>query len=268
MKNPPLVALLTDFGEDDFFVASLKGVILSINPEARIIDISHRVPSFDLEAAGFILSAACPYFPPATVFLVIVDPAVGTKRRILLVRTKKHFFIAPDNGVLSLALEKEEITELREVTNQKFFLPQASATFEGRDKMAPATAWLTLGVSPEEFGPAASNPVRLALQKPELSGEVIRGRVLYVDKFGNLITNIPASMVDSLAGDGEKEKLTAFVGRRKAGSFRGTYSVAAKGEMFFLFGSVGLIEVASRESSAAQRLGAKRGDEVKIVYIG
>jgi len=142
VKNP-VIALMTDFGEDDFFVASLKGVIAKINPSARIIDITHRIPSFDIGAAGLVLSSSYKYFPPKTIFLVVVDPGVGSYRRILLAKTKNFFFIAPDNGVLSLVLDEEKVQKLIEVKNRKFFLPEVSSTFEGRDKMAPIAAWLS-----------------------------------------------------------------------------------------------------------------------------
>ncbi len=156
--------MVTDFGEDDFFVASLKGVILKINPSVWIIDITHRIPSFDIQTTGFILLASYKYFPSQTIFLVIVDPGVGSERKILLARTKEYYFIAPDNGVLSLVLEEEQVEDLREVTNEEYFLPHLSNTFEGRDKMAPAAAWVSKGISCSEVGPAKASFEQLGIE--------------------------------------------------------------------------------------------------------
>ncbi len=255
---------MTDFGEDDFFVASLKGVIAKINPPARIIDITHRLPSFDIKAGSFILFSSYKYFPARTIFLVVVDPGVGTSRKILLAETDNYFFIAPDNGVLSLVLEEEGIRQLREVTNQNYFLPEQSRTFEGRDKMAPAAAWLSRGISCEEFGPEANSYEKYNTEKPQIKRDEIIGHILYIDKFGNLITNIPEGMLKFLQKKTGKKKLSLSIEDMEITSFEQSYSSVKKGELIFLVGSVGLIEIAAKESSAAQRLKIKNGDEVKI----
>lgn len=262
--RPRLIALLTDFGEDDFFVGSLKAVILGINPQARIVDIAHKIPSFDVDAAAFILFAAYRYFPPDTIFLVVVDPGVGSKRQIVLVRTKHHFFIAPDNGVLSLALGEETILGVREITNPAVFLPHPSKTFEARDKMAPAAAWLSRGTAFESFGPAARELKKKEAAWARLAGGEIRGRVLYIDKFGNLITNIPAALAGRLAAQKGRENLRVYLGGKMYGGFRENYSQARRGEVFFLAGSAGLIEVSARQASAARKSGAGRGGAVRI----
>ena len=194
----PLIALLTDFGQDDFFVASLKGVIASVNPSAGIVDISHNVPSFQTLACGFVLSSCYNYFPEKTIFLVIVDPGVGSVRKIILVETKKYFFIAPDNGTLSMALENEEINQIRELKNDKYFLPRISNTFEGRDKMAPSASWLSKGVKVEDFGPKVDQYEKSHIRKPLVKLNEIVGQVIYIDKFGNIITNISHHIVECL----------------------------------------------------------------------
>jgi hypothetical protein len=260
----PVIALLTDFGEDDFFVASLKAVILSLNPRARIVDISHRIPSFDIDAAGFVLFAAYRYFPKGTIFLTVVDPGVGSKRRIILVITERYFFIAPDNGVLSLALGEEKVQQVREITNSKIFLPQPSKSFEGRDKMAPAAAWLSRGESIDTFGPPVKNIKRREVPKAYMKGCDVCGRILYADKFGNFITNIPAGLVECLAAEKGKESLSLFVGKKKFGGLRENYSTAKKGEVFFLVGSLGLIEISAREASAGERIKLSQKQEVRI----
>ncbi len=258
---------MTDFGEDDFFVASLKGVILKINPSVWIIDITHRIPSFDIQTTGFILVASYKYFPSQTIFLAIVDPGVGSERKILLARTKEYFFIAPDNGVLSLVLEEEKIEDLREVTNEKYFLPDLSQTFEGRDKMAPAAAWLSKGISCSEFGPAKTSFEKLNVEKPQLKGNEIVGHVLYQDKFGNLITDIPARMLEDIGGKAERRNMDLFIRGKKISSFIQNYSSAKRGELLFLVGSVGTIEIAAREESASEKLKAGIGDEVRVCVI-
>jgi len=255
---------MTDFGEDDFFVASLKGVILKINPSVWIIDITHRIPSFDIQTTSFMLLASYKYFPSQTVFLVVVDPGVGSERKILLARTKEYCFIAPDNGVLSLVLEEEEIEDLREVTNEKYFLPGISHTFEGRDKMAPAAAWVSKGISCSEFGPAMASFERLDVEKPRLKGTEVVGHVLYQDKFGNLITDIPARMLEDVGGKADRKGIDLVIRGKKISSFTQSYSSAKRGELLFLVGSVGTIEIAAREESASEKLKAGIGDEVRI----
>lgn len=262
--RPPVIALLTDFGDEDWFVASLKAVILSLNPRATIVDISHRIPSFDVDAAGFVLLAASRYFPKGTVFLAVVDPGVGTERKLLLVETARYFFIAPDNGLLSLVLEGEKIKQARQVINSRFFLRRPSRTFEARDKMAPVAAWLSLGQKVESFGPKLGHYVKKTLPRPELVGQEIRGRILYADKFGNLITNIPASAVEAVRTSKPAKKLSLFVNGARVGGFKESYASAREGEIFFLVGSLGLVEIAARESSAVKRIKPKPGAAVRI----
>ena len=266
--NYPVIALLTDFGEDDFFVASLKAVILSLNPEARIVDISHRIPSFDIDAAGFVLWAAYKFFPQGTIFLAIVDPGVGSRRRILLVKTERYFFIAPDNGLLSRVLREETVEQIREIANPRFFLSPLSQTFEGRDKMAPAAAWLSRGKDLEMFGPPAKDFKRRTGPKARIAGGEIQGRILYTDKFGNLITNIPSSLLERLAPKNRKEHLTLFAGQERLGRLKESYSAAKKGEAFFLVGSLGLIEISAREASAAQKIKSSLNQEIRIAVTG
>ncbi|MFQ6108041.1 MAG: S-adenosyl-l-methionine hydroxide adenosyltransferase family protein [Candidatus Aminicenantales bacterium] len=262
----PIIALMTDFGEDDFFVASLKGTILKICPAARIIDITHRVRSFDPQSAGFVLFACYRYFPERTIFLVIVDPGVGTSRKILLAQTGKYFFIAPDNGLLTLALEREEIQNMRAVENEKYFLPQRSRTFEGRDKMAPAAAHLARGVSVDEFGPEVRDFKKLRLKKAGAKEGEISGHILYTDKFGNLITNIPGEVLHSLRNE-HKEKIPCLqVKGMEVHRCGESYAAVKKGELLFLVGSLGLVEIAAREDSASRRIRAKPGDPVRIIF--
>jgi S-adenosylmethionine hydrolase len=256
---------MTDFGEDDFFVASLKGVIAKINPSARVIDITHRLPSFDIKAGSFILFSCYKYFPARTIFLVVIDPGVGTTRKLLLAETDNYFFIAPDNAVLSLVLEEEGIKQLRYITNQNYFLPEISRTFEGRDKMAPVAAWLSKGICSEEFGPGATLYKKFTAEKPQLKRDEITGHILHIDKFGNLITNISGGMLELLQKKTGKKFFRLSVKDREINSFERSYSSVKKGELIFLVGSVGLIEIAAKESSAARKLKIKSGDKVRIL---
>jgi S-adenosyl-L-methionine hydrolase (adenosine-forming) len=261
-----IIALLTDFGEKDFFVPSLKAVIAGINPEARTIDITHEVPSFDIRSAGFILDSCFAYFPEGTIFLAVVDPGVASRRAILLAETRKYFFIAPDNGLLTLPLEDEDIISLRKVTQGRFWLTEGTTTFEARDRMAPVAAWLTHGVSPGEFGPEVRSCKRLKMRQPVRSGSEIAGAVLYEDKFGNLMTNIPASMLPSARPSQPKPAIVLQLGGTRIGRFVTAYAEVDDARPFFLVNSQGLVEIAVREGSAAATLGAKTGDPVRVRF--
>ncbi|MBN1221613.1 MAG: SAM-dependent chlorinase/fluorinase [Candidatus Aminicenantes bacterium] len=273
----PVIALLTDFGDEDFFVASLKGVIAGINPLARTIDITHRIPSFDTAAASFVLFAACSYFPPKSVFLVVVDPGVGSGRKILLVETARYFFIAPDNGVLSLVLENEQVVQAREITNSEYFLSDISRTFEGRDKMAPVAAWLTTGIPCEKFGAEITSFKRERGTMPEVRGKDVIGSILYIDKFGNVITDIPAKMIEGIVPQPIGRSVALKFRRRNTGGFdpmksytvvvRKTYDTADKGDLLILTGSLGLLELAVKEDSAADRLGIRADDGITLSFL-
>ncbi len=261
----PLIALLTDFGDRDFFVGSLKAVIAGIHPEAAVVDITHNAPPFNPAAAGFILGACSGFFPQDTIFLSIVDPGVGTGRKILLVRTPRFAFIAPDNGLLTAPLEREKILEVREIAARRFFLAAGRTTFEGRDRMAPAAAWLSLGVDPAEFGPRLRTYRKLSLPRPARVTSGIRGAVLYADHFGNLITNIPAAMLERLGDGHPAAKPVLRIAGREIRIFRTSYASAAVGRPFALINSLGLVEIAVREDSAAEALGAGPGTPVRLL---
>lgn len=260
------IALLTDFDEKDFFVPSLKAVIAGINPEARTIDITHEVPSYDIRAASFILFSCYHFFPKNTVFLAVVDPGVGSGRKILLAETKKYFFIAPDNGLLTLPLKSEEILSLREVNQSRFWLTARQTTFEARDRMAPVAAWLTHGLSLKEFGPEVKNYRRLKIREPVLSGSEIAGEILYQDKFGNLMTNIPFFLFPAGLQPKTKPRVILHLGQARIDRFVASYAEVRDRRPFILANSQGLIEIAVREGSAAAAVCAKPGDPVKIRF--
>ncbi len=258
------IALLTDFGVKDFFVPSLKAVIAGINPEARIIDITHEVPSFDIRAASFILASCYALFPEGTVFLAVVDPGVASSRQILLAETDRYLFIAPDNGLLTLPLQKEKIVALRKLTQSRFWLTAETTTFEARDRMAPVAAWLTHGIAPQEFGPRIKSYGHLKMKEAGRSGHEIAGEILYQDKFGNLMTNIPHALFQSLRPSKTRPRRVLYLGEIQIARQVKSYSDVKGQRPFFLINSQGLVEIAVREGSAASVLGAKPGDPVRI----
>ena len=233
MKRLPFIALLTDFGEKDFFAASLKGVIAGIGPSIRIIDITHQIPSFDVLSGSFVLYGAYRYFPSKTVFLAVVDPGVGTERKIILVETDKYYFVAPDNGLLTLTLEEEDVCSIYAVENQKHFLNcRGGLTFEARDKMAPVAAQICMGTPVSEFGPEIKCYKKLTGIKPSLKNNKIAGKILFVDKFGNCISNIPQSHLVAIRKKGGHPKLE--IKGKEIKIFKNNYSSAPKKELFFL----------------------------------
>jgi len=260
----PLIALLTDFGQEDYFVASLKAVIFSLNSEARLVDISHSVRSFDLRSAAFLLQACFRFFPSGTIFLAIVDPGVGSGRRILAAETDRYKFIAPDNGLLSSALEISPERRVRAVTNTSYFLADSPTTFEGRDRLAPLAAWLSLGVPAAEFGPLIDDYMSLPLPKAYTRQNEIIGHVAYIDKFGDVITDIPAGMLPLSPEAGRPPDLKLTLRKQTISQFRQYYTQGGWSDLFFLVGSLGLVEIAQREGSAAAALGAELGDVVMV----
>jgi S-adenosyl-L-methionine hydrolase (adenosine-forming) len=256
-----LVTLTTDFGGSDHFVGVLRGVILGVNPAAQIVDLCNAVHSFDVLDGALTIGQAYSYFPVDTIHLVVVDPGVGTARRPLLVRTEKHYFIAPDNGVLSLVMDKEERVLVRHITATHYFREPVSSTFHGRDVFAPCAGWLSKGVEPEKFGPEITDYVRFALPKPKVVGEhAIRGAVLKVDKFGNLSTNLNPENAPELFAAGARVKIK--IGQNEVVAIRGTYGEGQPGELFGVINSMGFLEIACNRGSAAHVAKAGRGAEV------
>jgi len=258
----PIITLTTDYGTNDHLVGTLKGVILKINPEAQIVDINHNVAPCDVLDGALSIGAAYSYFPPRTIHVVIVDPGVGTPRRPLLVSGEQHYFIAPDNGVLSLVYERESSLVVRHITAEHYFLNPISNTFHGRDIFAPVAAWLSKSWQTPSFGQEITDFVRFSLPKPKASNQTIKGVVLRVDRFGNLVTNLtlqdlPSSMVF-------EGKLKLLVGSTEIHQLAQTYAQGAPGEPFAILGSSGFLEISVNKGSAAHALGVQRGAEVTL----
>jgi len=261
----PVIGLLTDFGEKDYFVAAMKAVILSINPKVAIIDIAHNLPAFDLRAAAFTLWAAADYFPAGAIFVVVVDPQVGSERKIIAARGAKHFFIGPDNGVLSPALEKEGCLEARELRARKLFLPQVSQTFEGRDKMAPAAAWISRGFPFRQIGPVLRSWERIILPQPEILKDQIKAEILHVDRFGNLITNISGEKFLRWQREKKGQPLAVVIDEVcLEANIATTFAAGPFGKPLLIIGSSGYLEIAYQQASASQKLKIKAGDKLVI----
>jgi S-adenosylmethionine hydrolase len=265
LAQHPIITLTTDFGNNDHFVGTIKGVILEIVPEAQIIDICHSVQAFDVLDGALTISQAYSYFPTRTVHVVIVDPGVGTARRPIMASCDKYHFVAPDNGVLSLVYARETRMHVRHITSEHYFLQPVSNTFHARDIFAPVAAWLAKEVDSQKFGEEIEDYVRFNAPKPKaVDANRLRGVVLKVDRFGNIVTNITPQDAPILFGAGA----TGFkivVGSREITEIHSTYAEGAPGEVFGILGSMGFLEIAANRGAAAQLTGAGKGNEVSII---
>jgi S-adenosylmethionine hydrolase len=258
-----LITLLTDFGDRDYFVASVKGVILGINPQARIVDLSHQVTPHQIEEAAYLLKSCYRYFPEGTVHVAVVDPGVGSRRRPLLVSSSRYFFVAPDNGLLSFIYQEETDLEVRQIENRQYRLESEGATFDGRDLFAPAAAWLTKGMALGSFGRLIRDYVRLPIVEPAWDQQVMTGRIVYVDRFGNLISNLSSAHVKEVRGVSKRDPIIRLAGITIEGLV-GSYSEGSPDQPRALINSNGQLEIFLREASAAERLKVGRGERVEI----
>ena len=265
MAHRPIITLTTDFGSSDHFVGAMKGVILDILPEARIVDICHSVQAFDVLDGALTISQAYSYFPNRTIHVVIVDPGVGTARRPILASSDKYHFVAPDNGVLSLVYAREQRMHVRHITSEHYFLQPVSNTFHGRDIFAPVAAYLAKEVDSMKFGDEVEDYVRFSAPKPKaVDQNRVRGVVLKVDRFGNLITNItPQDAPLLFAGEGKAFKIV--VGSCEITEIHRAYAEGAPGEVMGVLGSMGFLEIAANRGAAAQLTGAGKGTDVTII---
>jgi hypothetical protein len=269
LTRTAIITLTTDFGLNDHFVGAMKGVILEIAPEAQIIDISHAVQPFDILDGALTISQAYSYFPSGTVHMVIVDPGVGTARRPVVMTGDRHLFVAPDNGVLSLIYARQERISVRHVTTEHYFLQPRSNTFHGRDIFSPVAAYLAKGIEPDRFGEEIDDYVRFTAPRPKpLDERTLRGVVLKVDRFGNLITNITPPDAPQLFGVAPPAFKIAIGNKVQATRICANYAEGAPGEVFGILGSMGFLEVATNRGSAFQLLGAGKGSEVNVVMEG
>ncbi len=261
---PPLLTLTTDFGTRDAYVAAMKGVVLSLCPEARLVDVTHEVAPQDVMEAAFVLRGAVPFFPKDTVHLVVVDPGVGTARRPVALRHQGQWFVGPDNGLFTLVLDEAAPEAAVVLEDKRFWRSEApAATFHGRDIFAPAAAHLAAGTPLGALGPPAGplEPLRWALPITDAQG--IQGWVVHVDRFGNAITNIPRGLLERHRCG---RPVKCYAGNAVLGAIQPTYGAVASGEPLLLFGSHGFLEIAVSSGNAAELLGIGKGTSVNVVF--
>jgi S-adenosyl-L-methionine hydrolase (adenosine-forming) len=258
----PIITLTTDFGTSSPFVAAMKGVILSINPAARVVDLSHEIPPHDLRHVSFFLAEALPYFPPGTLHVVVVDPGVGTARHVLFVCVAGQRLLVPDNGCWTLLAEGHaQPLRVLKVSEPRFWRPTISSTFHGRDIFAPVAAYLSLGVNAADLGPPVAEWQELAWPAPTRRPDGVAGEVIFVDHFGNLITNISGTALSACP----KGARVSVADRAEARKVR-AYGDAPLGDLVALVSSSGLLEVAEVQGSAARRLSAGVGTPVRVEW--
>jgi hypothetical protein len=255
-----IISLLSDFGGKDPYVAEMKAVILSINPQARIIDITHQIEKFDIRMGAYVLASAAPYFPPDTVHVAVVDPGVGTKRRSIIVETRRSLYVGPDNGLLMLAAYKEHITNVYTIDNPKYMLSDVSKTFHGRDIFAPAAAHLARGIRPSDFGPAIKEYMIPEFTKPHIKDGELQGEVLHIDDFGNIISNITLDELEKV-GFPKGDSLIVRLGKKTVTiKFCSAYGEVPASTPLALIGSSNFLEVAVNQRSASEIFKTKVGE--------
>jgi S-adenosylmethionine hydrolase len=258
-----MITLTSDFGLKDPYVAEMKGIILTMNPRAQIIDITHDIEKFNIRMGAFMLASIAPYFPEGTVHLVVVDPGVGTQRRAILIQTKTSFLVGPDNGVLILAAQSQSVEHIYQLTNPKFMQSRISNTFHGRDIFAPVAAHLDKGIQPIEFGPEITDPINPEFTEVKRRNNSLMGIVMHIDGFGNIITNINEKIVQNFS-----EKVNIKLRNVSLMlTFGKTYAQAKPKEPVLLIGSHGFAEIALNQGSAAEKFHAKTGDRVILTFV-
>jgi S-adenosylmethionine hydrolase len=256
MPRPRVITLTTDFGNTDSWVGQMKGVILGICPDAVVVDLTHGVPSHDVAGGAYALACGFPAFPEGTIHVAVVDPGVGTDRRRLVVRARGHWFIAPDNGLLTRVVRGAESVAAWSIEQAHYLRTDVSSTFEGRDVFAPAAAWIARGTEASHLGPPVGDWILLPDRTPELvPGREVAVPVVAVDRFGNVVLD--------LHGGGFAGRV--LVGDAEVATFRRTYADAPAGEPFLLWNSSGFLEIAVREGRASDLLGLAPGAEVRLV---
>jgi S-adenosylmethionine hydrolase len=260
----PVVAFLSDFGTRDHYAGAMKGVVLGVCPDDTLVDVGHDIPAHDVAAGAFELAACYRYFPPGTVFLVVVDPGVGSSRRGIAAECGDYKFVAPDNGVLSAVFRDMPPKKVVELTERKYARATISRTFEGRDRFAPAAGWLAKGIPLASLGKSISNYQVIDLPAPRAGHGEVTGEVVRVDRFGNLISNIDHRVFTQLADEGS---LVITAGDRDVPRLVATYADSPRGELCALFGSTGHLEIAVNAGNAAEALGLSRGAKVRVRLV-
>lgn len=251
-----IITLTTDFGYKDPFVGEMKGVILSINQSINLVDITHGIEPHNIEEGAFIIGSSYKYFPSGTIHIAVVDPAVGSERRCIIVEADGHYFVGPDNGIFSYVMSFSQKVKVISITNEKYVLSKDSPTFQGRDVFAPVAAWLSKGVDLKEFGVSIDDYKRFEILLPKIEGDKISGQVIYIDRFGNAVTNITKEDLHKLAGQffvNMDEKIIRPVKN---------YSQALENNLHCLINSSGYLELFVNKASASRLFGIYKGREV------
>ena len=259
----PLVSFVSDFGYSDWFVGVVHGVVLEICPRARIVDLTHEVPPGQVDRASFVIEAACPDLPAGAVNLAVVDPGVGTTRRALAVRARGQFFVGPDNGILEWALSDPN-AEVRNLTEERWFRQPVSRTFHGRDVFAPVAAHIACGTPLEAFGPRITDPLRQPRPPARTENGELTGCVMFVDRFGNALTNLTTAALAAAFPDAAEESLEVRLGGRVIRGLARSYGDAPIGTLVAIIGSSGRLEIAQVGGDAATRFGLGDGDPVVV----
>ncbi len=282
-KPSQIITLTTDFGTSDVYVGVMKGVILNINPNAKIVDITHSITPQNIREAAFTINAAYRFFPKGTIHIIVVDPGVGSDRQAIVFHTETACFVCPNNGVLSYLLQDNEsenklLTEAVVIQNPDYLLPRVCNTFHGRDIFAPVAAHLSLGITPDKIGKPTTDLVRLPIPAIDITENTLTGEVINVDSFGNLITNISENVLTSflLSSTSEMEGLKELdrhvevvdfeisVGNTSINRLNSTYTESKPGTLLAIISSFGLVEIAVNMGNASSYLGLKIGDKVMV----
>ncbi|MEW5801492.1 MAG: SAM-dependent chlorinase/fluorinase [bacterium] len=267
--HEPIISLTTDFGEEDPFVGIMKGVILSINPCVRIVDICHRVPAHRISEASFLFGSSYRYFPQGTIHVVVVDPGVGSQRRAILVQTPQFFFVAPDNGVLSYLYVEQPDLQVFHLTEKHYFLPKISQTFHGRDIFAPVAAWLSTGLSPQSFGPGIDNYQQIDVPIPRcLAPHAFEFQIIHIDTFGNLISSIKQDFFRQELSRSPKHEFHLEIASQSITCLLTHYAALSHiSQVGALFGSTENLEIFANKTSASQLLQINVGDTGRITFL-
>jgi len=260
-----IITLTTDFGLQDAYVAALKGGILGIAPECQIVDDTHEISPQKIVQGAFVLAAAAPYFPPQTIHVAVVDPGGGSERALLAAKADEQYYLAPDNGLLSLILQSSRRLEVRRLENQTLWAEKISSTFRGRDVLAPTAAHLAQGFPFEQVGSITQNYVTGDWLELELIGGALRARIIYCDRFGNLATNLSAIALRAWGGD-NAAGVRVRHRRGEITGLRNTYADVTEGEPLLLVNSAGYLEIAVRAGSASRKLHYQEGDLLVVDF--
>ncbi len=267
MIQKPIITLLSDFGITDSYVAEMKAVIISINPKATLIDITHQIPKYDTKIGSYILAKAVEYFPKGTIHLAVIDPEVGSSRRPIILEAKNATLVGPDNGLLIPAAEKLGLKNVYKIENRRYMNPEISSTFHGRDIFAPAAAFISLGEKPSDFGKKITSYVKPSFICPKISEHIVEGEIIYIDRFGNLVTNIKLENIKNKLSKKES-KFKVYIENKKQISLNLSeiYCEVPVGAILALTGSGGFIEISANRMSAAEKLKAEVGMKVKFKF--